>query len=75
MIECASCGEAAEAGTQECPECGYNPSRYMLMVGGIIFGLGVITSLVLLGIPIAIYGLYRIYRARRLTIESEYGLS
>lgn len=46
----------------------------MLLAGGIIFGLGLITSLFLLGIPIAIYGLYRIFRAKRLTIESDYAL-
>lgn len=46
----------------------------MLLAGGVIFGIGLITSLFILGIPIAIYGLYRIYRSRHLTIESDYAL-
>lgn len=73
-IECAQCGESTDDGTEECPNCGYHPSRAMLLAGGVIFGIGLITSLFILGIPIAIYGLYRIYRSRHLTVESEYAL-
>lgn len=73
-IDCARCEASAPDGTQECPECGYHPARSMLLAGGVIFGLGLLTSLFLLGIPIALYGLYRIARSRRLTVDSAYAL-
>ena len=73
-IACARCDASAPDRTTECHECGYDPGRSMLLVGGVIFGLGLLSSLFLLGIPIAVYGLYRIARSRRLTIESDYAL-
>lgn len=73
-IECAQCGAEATDGTKECPECGYRPYKKMQLVGAIIFGLGLIASIALIGIPIALYGLYRFFRAKFVTIESDYGL-
>jgi hypothetical protein len=44
------------------------------VTGFIIFVIGLVTSVALVGIPIAIFGVYRVFKGKNLTIESEYAL-
>lgn len=74
-IECARCGMEAPDETTECPDCGYCPQEQMRKVGIIIFVLGLIASLALIGIPIAIYGMYRFFKSSFVYIDSEYALA
>jgi cytochrome c biogenesis protein CcdA len=71
---CARCGVEAEDGTQKCPECDYRPQKSMQLTGSIIFVVGFVLSFVLVGIPVAIFGAYRVFKGANLTIESEYAL-
>ena len=56
--ECRLCRAQVPAGVTECPECGYNPRRTLLIVGGAIFLLGLVLSPFAgsLGIAIVIVG-------------------
>ncbi len=71
---CARCGEEAYDGAQKCPNCEYRPQKSMQLTGVIIFIIGLVTSVVVVGIPIAIFGAYRVFKGKKLTIESEYAL-
>lgn len=75
-IECDRCGEGVEDGTQKCPNCEYRPQKSMQLVGFLIFIGGVLISLTLIGaivgVPMAIFGIYRVMKGRNLTVESGY---
>ncbi|WP_049980281.1 hypothetical protein [Halolamina rubra] len=73
-VTCARCDKEADDGTQKCPRCDYRPQKSMQVMGAVIFIIGLVTSVLLVGIPIAIFGAYRLFKGRNLTIESEYGL-
>jgi len=73
-LKCARCETVADIGTQECPSCGYRPQKSMQIIGVGIFIVGMLLSVVLIGIPIALLGAYRIIKGRELTIDSEYGV-
>lgn len=76
-IECAKCGTISDTGTQECPNCEYRPQKSMQVVGMLVFTVGVIISLTvvgaIVGVPMAAFGIYRTFKGRDLTIESGYG--
>jgi hypothetical protein len=70
--KCARCGYEAYEGAQECPSCDYRPQKSMQIRGVVIFVIGLVTSVVLVGIPIAVFGAYRVLKGSNLTIDSEY---
>ena len=74
MISCARCEESVKDGTQKCPGCEYRPQKSMQVTGIIIFVIGLVFSVVLVGIPVAVFGAYRVLKGRDLTVESEYAL-
>ena len=74
MTVCARCNTDAYDGAKKCPNCDYRPQKSMQTAGAVIFVIGLITSVVLVGIPIAIFGAYRVLKGSNLTIESEYGV-
>jgi hypothetical protein len=73
MTECARCGFEDVDGAQKCGDCGYRPQKSMQTTGAVIFVIGLVTSVALVGIPIAIFGAYRVLKGSNLTIDSEYG--
>lgn len=73
-VTCARCEKVADWDAQKCPRCDYRPQKSVQLTGAIIFVIGIVTSVVLVGIPIALFGLYRLFKGRNLTIESEYAL-
>jgi len=73
-LKCARCETVADVGTQECPSCGYRPQKSMRINGAVIFIVGLLLSVVLIGVPIALLGAYRMVKSRELTIDSEYGV-
>lgn len=77
-VECAKCGEVVETGTQKCPNCEYRPQKSMQVVGavGIVAGFIISATIIgaIIGIPIAMFGVYRLFKGGNLTVESDYGV-
>ena len=76
-VECARCSEQAELDTQKCPRCGYRPQKTMQVVGAIAMIIGLVISATIIGaivgIPLVGFGVYRLFKGKDITIESEYG--
>nr|BDD45083.1 hypothetical protein 15 [bacterium] len=77
-VECARCGDEAEPNTQKCSNCEYRPQKSMQLVGFFIFIAGIVVSATgigaIVGVPMAVFGIYRVFKGKNLTIESEYGV-
>lgn len=56
--ECRLCRAEISTELRECPECGYNPRRTLLLVGGAVFLLGVALSGIVgtFGVAVVIIG-------------------
>ena len=76
-IQCAQCKEEVNDGATKCPHCEYKPGDSMVLVGGVAIAIGILISLTLVGaivgVPMAAFGLYRLYKGSNLTVDSEYG--
>jgi hypothetical protein len=46
----------------------------MQIYGAILFAIGLVTSVAGVGFPIAVFGVYRLYKGKNLTVESSYGV-
>jgi len=75
-IQCAQCEKEVDDGTTKCPHCEYTPYSKMVFSGISAVVVGALLSLTVIGavigIPMVVVGLYRMYESSNVTVESEY---